>query len=446
MQKLIVPIRGMHCKSCEILIEENLKHIPDIKKCQVSHVSGRAKIWYEGPRPSLNQMSKAVEAAGYALGQEDKKRWFSRNPRDYYYLVNAGAILLLLFVFAQISGLSGLAANVNQKSVAMAAVVGLVAGVSSCMALVGGLVLALSARHAELHPQATRIEKFRPHLFFNLGRVLGFAVFGAAIGIIGGALQPSVKVMAILTMAVGAVMILLGLKLVEIFPILEKVNIAMPKFVSRLLGIKQEAGEYSHRGAFFGGGLTFFLPCGFTQAMQLYAISTGSAISGALIMSLFALGTAPGLLGIGGLSSAFKGSKAKLFFATAGLAVLLLGAFNINNASQILFPQNVQAQKTLENPSAGLPTTGQVQEVRMTQGSFGYSPNQFTVKKGNTVKWIITSTSQFTCASYLVMPAFNIHQALLAGENVIQFTPTQSGEIAFSCSMGMYRGKFVVTD
>jgi len=55
----------------------------------------------------------------------------------------------------------------------------------------------------------------------------------------------------------------------------------------------------------------------------------------------------------------------------------------------------------------------------MTQGATGYSPNQFTVKKGSTVKWIINSTNQFTCASFIVMPKFNIRQALKTGENII---------------------------
>jgi sulfite exporter TauE/SafE/copper chaperone CopZ len=441
MYKLIVPIRGMHCKSCELLIEDNLKQIKEIKKCEVSHVSQRAKIWYENDKPPLSQISKAVETAGYFVGQEDSKHWLSRNPRDYYFLANAGAILLLLYIMAQMFGLSELSTNFSQKSIAMAGLVGLVAGVSSCMALIGGLVLALSARHSELHPEATRMEKFRPHLFFNLGRILGFAALGGLIGLIGGALQPSIRTMSILTLIVGGVMILLGLKLIEIFPILQRVDITMPKFVSRMLGIKHDAKEYSHKSAALGGALTFFLPCGFTQAMQLFAISTGSFVQGALIMSLFALGTAPGLLGVGGLSVAFKGSKAKLFFATAGLAVIMLGAFNVNNASQILFPQNAQAIKPLTAAA-----TGNIQEVRMTQSGAGYSPNQFTVKKGNTVRWIINSTNQFTCASYIVMPSYGIHQPLKAGENVIEFTPTQTGEIAFSCSMGMYRGKFIVTD
>ncbi len=435
----------MHCKSCELLIEDNLRKLPGVKRVEVSHISGKAKIWCDDGTPPAKSIGAAVEDAGYTLGQEDKKHWFSRNSQDYLNLVNAGGILLVLFFLAQIFGFSDMAGNFQQKSIAMSLVVGLVAGVSSCMALIGGLVLALSARHSELHPEASRMQKFRPHLFFNLGRVLGFAVLGGLIGMAGGALQPSAKFMGLLTLLVGGAMLVMGLKLIEIFPILQKVNIALPKFVSKLFGIKREQKEYSHKGAVLGGALTFFLPCGFTQAMQLYAVSTGSFVSGALIMSLFALGTSPGLLGIGGLSSAFKGSKAKVFFAAAGLAVIILGIFNIFNASQLAFSSGPARNQTNKTISPSAPAEG-AQEVRMTQGASGYSPNKLTVKKGIPVRWIISSTNQYSCAAFLIMPKYGINQALKSGENIIEFTPEKSGEIPFSCSMGMYRGKFIVTD
>jgi len=44
------------------------------------------------------------------------------------------------------------------------------------------------------------------------------------------------------------------------------------------------------------------------------------------------------------------------------------------------------------------------------------------------------------------MPQYNIRQNLKAGENTIEFTPTETGRINFSCSMGMYTGSFNVVD
>ncbi|MEI6118848.1 MAG: sulfite exporter TauE/SafE family protein [bacterium] len=72
------------------------------------------------------------------------------------------------------------------------------------------------------------------------------------------------------------------------------------------------------------GALTFFLPCGFTFAMQVYAISTGNFLQGALVMGIFALGTLPGLLSIGAVASFVKGNAAKYFYRFVGVLVLLL--------------------------------------------------------------------------------------------------------------------------
>jgi len=87
-----------------------------------------------------------------------------------------------------------------------------------------------------------------------------------------------------------------------------------------------------------------------------------------------------------------------------------------------------------------------VQVVRMTQTSSGYSPNSFTIKKGIPVKWIVTSEDAFSCAASIVSPKLGIRTNLSAGENVIEFTPTEVGNVRFTCSMGMYSGSFNVVD
>lgn len=443
MEKIKVPIRGMHCTSCEILIEDGLKGIEGVKKVSVNHVKGEAILEFTGDSPSYKQVEKIVRKAGYTIGETDELPWISTNSEDYLILLLAGSILFTIYIIAKISGLLSLNVDASGGNVWVVVLVGLAAGFSSCMALVGGLTLGFSARHAELHPQATTIQKFRPHLFFNAGRLIGYAGFGGLIGLIGSAIRPSSSTLGIMTMIVGAIMIFLGLKLIEIFPVLKNKTITLPKSLSNLLGIRSDAKEYSHTSALTAGALTFFLPCGFTQTMQLYAVSTGSFSKGALIMFLFALGTAPGLLGIGGLSSFFTGQKARVFFATAGLAVIVLGVFNISNASNLIsFTTNPGTQPS----GTASVMNGNVQEVRMVQDDDGYKPNQFTIKKGIPVKWIINSVSQYSCANYIIMSAFDISQPLKPGENVIEFTPTEVGVIKFSCSMGMYRGTFTVVE
>lgn len=439
MNSINVPIRGMHCASCEILIGEELKKVPGVNRARVNYKRGEAEIHYSSRCPSDQAIRSAVQQAGYEVGAKEKAPWLSREPGDYKDLARAAVILALIYLVIKRFGLLDInAGDAPETGVFMALLVGLVAGVSTCMALIGGLVLSLSARHAELHPEATPMQKFRPHLYFNLGRIGGYAALGGVIGYLGRAFSPSINTLGILTMVIGGVMIFFGLKLIEIFPALRDKTITLPSCIARIFGLHKEIKEYSHKNAMTTGALTFFLPCGFTQAMQLYAVSTGSFWKGMTIMGLFAIGTAPGLLGIGGLSSVFKGRRARVFFMTAGLAVIIVGWFNVANGSRLV--------GGVSRAAAALVPVANAQEVRMTQGGGGYEPNVLNVEVGREVRWIINSTSPFSCASSIVVPEYGISRSLKRGENVIAFTPTRTGEIPFSCSMGMFRGKFIVSD
>ncbi len=429
----------MHCASCEVLIGESVRKVPGVEVVAVNQRRSEAVIQYHGAEPSAKAIRKAVQDAGYEVGQKDKLPWLSSNPRDYKDLLRAAGILFVVYLIAKWLNLFSLDVGTQNTGVIVALFVGLVAGVSTCMALVGGLVLGLSARHAELHPEATSVQKFRPHIYFNIGRIAGYAVLGGLIGLVGSVFRPSTNILGFLTMVVGGVMVFFGLKLVEIFPVLKDKSITLPAGIARLFGLHKEVKEYSPKSSMVMGALTFFLPCGFTQAMQLYAVSTGSFWQGMAIMGLFAIGTAPGLLGIGGLTSIFSGRRARTFFMTAGLAVIILGWANIVNGSRLFGGSAGTA-------NAAIASNGEAQIVRMTQSGGGYSPNVFTVERGRPVKWIIKSTSAFSCASSIVMPKYGISRGLKVGENIIQFTPAEVGEISFSCSMGMYRGKFIVVE
>ncbi len=449
-----IHIKGMHCRSCEILIEEELLKVKGVKKVSVSHQTGVADVVCECELDGA-AVAKAIESAGYGIGQDGKIHFFSRNHRDYIDLGIAFFIATVLFLVAKTLGVFNLSSSISgsYSSLPIVFLVGLTAGVSTCMALVGGLVLGASARFSAQNPHASGIEKFTPHLYFNLGRIVSFFVLGGVIGFAGSLFQLSTSVLGTLTVAVGLVMLLLGGQLIDVFPILKKISFTLPKGLSRMLGIQEKSlNEYSNKNSAIMGATTFFLPCGFTQAMQLFAMSTGSPLTGALTMGVFALGTAPGLLGVGGLTSVVKGGAARLFFKTAGVVVIMLALFNVSNGLNLLgvpqvlgaFTTNASSGNAVEDPNVKL--VNGVQEVRMTQDSSGYSPNKFTIKKGIPVKWIVTSKDVYTCASSIVSQQLGIRKGLALGENIFEFTPTETGTVRFSCSMGMYTGSFNVVD
>jgi len=443
-KKELFLIQGMHCRSCELMIEEHISKISSVQRVQVNHKRGIGEVHYTGHKLSYSEVEKAVRNSGYTLGAaRQKKLFFSHNPLDYIELGFAAGVLLLIAMWLKIFGVFDLNYSFGSSpGLIVVALVGLTAGISTCMALVGGIVLAISTRHAELHPEATPSQKFKPHLFFNAGRIISYTVLGGAIGLVGSAFRLSNTVLGILIIVVGIVMFLLGLKLIEIFPHLSG-GFTLPKFISRLFGTKQESKEYSHRGAFLSGMTTFFLPCGFTQAMQLYAVSTGSFIQGSLIMGIFALGTMPGLLGIGGLTSVMKGWFSRYFFKFAGLVVIVLALFNISNGYNLTGVTVGFAAQEQQDSRLDSKIENGVQTVEMTQAN-GYRPNNLTIKKGVPVKWVITSTNPYNCSSYITLPNLGIARALRQGKNVIEFTPEKTGTIKFTCSMGMYRGYFNV--
>ena len=455
MNKSIIPIKGMHCRSCEILIEEKLKEFPLIKNVQVNYKKAQAVIYSKSPIDSTetDKINTAVREAGYEIGIDDSKSWISLNPSEYWDLAKSLVLLLVLYFIAKKLGLFNINAGStnNPSNLFVVLLIGLTAGLSTCMALVGGLILGISARHSEKHPEATATEKFRPHIFFNFGRIISFFVLGGVIGLIGKAFQLSAPMLGLLTITVGLVMLVLGAQLTGMFPKLSSGGFTLPSSIGKFLGIKKHhEKEYSHSNSMLVGALTFFLPCGFTQAMQLYAMNTGNFWTGALIMGTFALGTTPGLLGIGGLTSILKGTFAKKFFKFTGLLVISLAIFNISNGWNLTGWKNIFAGSSSsqaivkDDPNVKIEDGYQV--VRMTQKSYGYTPNKFTIRKGIPVKWIIDSKDSNSCAASILMPKQNIRKPLKSGENIIQFTAEETGDLKFSCSMGMYSGKFIVVD
>lgn len=447
MNKTTIPIKGMHCRSCELLIEGELCELKGVKKVEVSQKKATAEIFYDG-HLDYQKVENSIEKAGYSIGLAEKKPFFTRDFNVYTQLITFAITIflgyILLYVF-DIKISTPAVAN-HPSSLLVVLLIGLTAGFSTCMAMVGGLVLGVSARFSEMHPTANSMEKFKPHLAFNAGRIVSYVIFGAIIGMVGSFFQLSGSGLGILTIAVSLVMLLMGIQLTGISPRLEDVKITLPTGLARILGIHEKKNsQYSNMNSTVMGGLTFFLPCGFTQAMQLYAMTTGSPVSGALIMGVFAIGTAPGLLGIGGLTSVVKGAFAQTFFRVAGVVVILLSLFNLSNGLNLTGLNSILSTRSANVLAAtNVPLENGSQVIRMTQDASGYHPNTFIVKKDVPVRWIIDSKDPNTCAASIVSDALGVKKLLHPGENIIEFTPKKEEIIRFSCSMGMFTGNISV--
>lgn len=83
--------------------------------------------------------------------------------------------------------------------------------------------------------------------------------------------------------------------------------------------------------------------------------------------------------------------------------------------------------------------------TKITVSASGYEPSSVSVKKGQPVKLAFYRADANNCGGEVVFAKQKITKKLPVGETVlVEFTPTEAGEIAFACGMNMLRGKVVV--
>jgi len=447
-------VKGMHCASCEILIEKKLLELENVNSAEASAAKGEALIEYEDKRPTLDKLNKIFRKENYLFFDQPAKA-AGKKENDFFVIAGAALFIIIGFFIIKNSGFAGLI-NINStSSLPVFFLLGLLAGVSSCAALVGGLILSMSKQWLGMYSEKnSTLEKLQPHLMFNTGRIVSYAILGGVIGAIGSKFQISLTFTSVLIAAVSVMMVFLALQMLGV-KAFRKFQFTMPKFITRRIADETKfQGKYT---PFLMGALTFFLPCGFTITAQGLALISGSAVQGALIMLFFALGTLPALLAIG--LSAVKFSQkphlANKFLKVAGVLVLFFALYNINTQlnvlgfpsfSDIKFNSNQQSANSGED---GLPPIENGKQIlKMDASSSGYKPNYFKVKAGVPVKWEITDTGTSGCTNAIISKGlFDGQIPLTPGQtSVKEFTPTKPGKYKFSCWMGMVSGVIEVVD
>lgn len=325
--KTTIYIKGMHCPSCEILVEGKINKIEGIKKVKANQktktvdIAGNIKM-----ETLLEESNNLLNTYGYTLSAEN-----TNETKKYKQLLPAFLItstLIMLFIILENFKVLNFF-NVTTMNYPAIFLMGFVASLSSCAAVVGGLILSLGANLAKkgLYTNKTIWA-------FHLSRLIGFFMLGGIIGFIGKSVAITPHISIGLNLLIGLVMLILGINLLNIFDFTKKLQVTMPKIISKKFITK--SNNNSIFSSIFLGLSTFFLPCGFTQSMQLFALSSRNFIEAAFIMLTFALGTLPVLLLITYSSKTFStGKYSDLFFKTAGLLVIAFGAFNLYNATVV---------------------------------------------------------------------------------------------------------------
>ncbi len=453
---LNVKIEGMHCHSCEILIESTFKSIEGVTNVKTNYHTGNTEIT-SNRELSIEELQQSIKDAAYIVHESSKQLSSNAKPKD---LLEIGAyfiILISVYYFLKQFNLMPSIGISDKASLGVIFLIGLVASVSSCMAVTGGLLISIAAKYNEQHQNLSSFQRFKPHIYFNIGRIASYTILGGLIGVIGSLFPLKFISAGTLTIIASIIMIILGLQMLRIFPFLSKLKIRMPKFFAHK--VHEASSKQSSIAPFLFGAATFFFPCGFTQALQFYVLSKGSFMTGALVMFTFSLGTMPALMSLGAFFSYITGNFQKHIMKFSAILVILLGVININNGlavSGIGFgladsaQSDASADYVVKNPylakymkaQSAPPQTAEIidgkQIARMKIEDLNYIPAKFIVKQGIPAEWQIDASKAAGCAQVVLAPKLGITKYLSrSGITKIEFTPSKAGTFYFTCPMAM---------
>ena len=442
---ITIPIAGMTCVSCERRITKALTKLPGVVSASASARKGSASL-ITTSSASRAAIEKAITSAGYRVGGSS---WLNRDAGVWRSAMVATVFVAFLVWVLGSGDLVGRFGDLSKGGLVLVLALGLAAGASTCMAMVGGIILAISASAAG-HSTATgtpaRRAAFRVNLIFQAGRIAGFGLLGVVLGALGKRAAMPAGVTVALMLAVAVTMLLVGLRLTELSPRLAGWSPTIPASVGDRLGLTGGAPARRTAGVMLAGAATFFLPCGFTQAVQLYAFSTGSPTSAGVIMATFAIGTSPALLALAGAPTLVTGPRRT---AVLRALVVVIGFAFINGTSALRLA-GVDFSRTASPStlavSSNVALTPADQTITSTQDGDGYQPAQTVIFSGLPTHWVVTSTAPFSCASSLGSQDLGFQGVLKEGRNVIELPALKAGTYKYSCTMGMYTGRIVVVD
>jgi len=442
-QLITLAVAGMTCTACEARIAKALTKLPGVVSATASARRGSAALIITS-EASAASIEAAIVKLGYRLAGSP---WLSRDPRVWR---SAGLATLFVAALIWVVGAGDLAARFGDLSTGgllLVLALGLAAGVSTCMAMVGGIVLALSAsaaaRSAGSGASARKVA-WRVNVTFQAGRIAGFGLLGAVLGALGRRAAMPQPVVVALMLAVAFTMALVGVRLSELSPRIAGWSPTIPAAVGQRLGLAGDQPARRAAGVALAGAATFFLPCGFTQAVQLYAFSTGSPWSSGAIMATFAVGTAPALLALAGAPSLAAGARKAALLRVLGIVVLGFAVINATAAARLAGVDFTAGSPAPRSVSANVALAAADQTVTSTQDADGYHPADTVVYAGRPTHWVLTSTAPFTCAASISSSDLGVHTVLAPGRNVVELPALRPGTYGYSCTMGMYTGRIIV--
>ncbi|MEX1377515.1 MAG: sulfite exporter TauE/SafE family protein [Eubacteriales bacterium] len=435
MSKSTINVYGMSCGSCAMTIESRLKGMDGIYKADVSFQKGIADIEYDINKLKEDEIKHVIENLGYKV--EENNAAHKSNEGNYKVIIGLLVVGFAIYILLKKTiGFNYIPEVSQSMGYGILFVVGLLTSIH-CVAMCGGINLSQSIVK-DTDKEMTLSKKMTPSLYYNLGRVVSYTIIGGFAGALGSVISFSGAAKGTVSIIAGVFMLLMGINMLNIFPALRKLIPSMPKFMA----VKINNAKIG-RGPFIVGLLNGFMPCGPLQTMQIYALGTGSFLSGAFSMFMFSIGTVPLMFAFGALSSVLSNTFTKKLMKASAVLVIFLGVvmfgrglnqFGVNTALAIKSEENVAQMQ------------GEYQIVTTEMEPNFYEP--FAVLAGVPVVWTINVEEGDLngCNNPITIPEYGIEKELVIGKNVIEFIPEKEGKILYTCWMGMISGYVNVTE
>ena len=198
-------------------------------------------------------------------------------------------------------------------------------GSGHCLGMCGGLV---SGFFMKLGAKGVW-----PYLAYHGARVSLYAVVGLIAAAIGAVLVSTGQIglwQGALQIVAGIVVILLGLDLLGVSPVRNRLGFAPIAWLRKQFTLAVQKGPVV--GAMIGGAINGLMPCSMTMAMAVKATTAPSVLEGGLLMLAFGAGTLPSMLSasflFGKLGPRLRGwllKGAALFVIALGVSTLWQG-------------------------------------------------------------------------------------------------------------------------
>lgn len=437
--RLNLKVTGMTCAQCEKIIQKSLKGHEGVFHASVSYKTNQVEIIYDPSLISRDGLVAIIEHCGYEAKSFNSKK----ADKEQTSLQTVGIAVFLVALYLIISntiGFNTLPEVQATMGYGMLFVVGLLTSIH-CIAMCGGINL---SQCIQLIATEGPRSVYQSSLLYNSGRVISYTLVGAIVGALGSVISFSGPAKGLVALFAGVFMIIMGINMMGLIPSLKKYNLQLPSGLRQLF-----LGKNQQRGPFIVGLLNGLMPCGPLQTMQLYALGTGSALTGALSMLAFSLGTVPLMFGFGAISSMMSRNLTKTMMKISAMLVIVMGMVMFQRGAAL---SGISLEAYEANPVVAEEVVSEVEVVDGVQElNLEVKPNrypEFTIKANipARINFHVAEGNLNGCNNTILIPAYGIEKPLEVGENWVEFTPDKSGKVPYSCWMGMISSQITVVE